>query len=230
MIHLVLFGNSSWPHKLVLCFSASKSKKIARPSVSSDILFMSISVLVIFLAAKKEVHGLALWQNKTIFPQAPFFAAKKNDGGLGALARSWLRSLAKQNNRSSVSILPQKKWRGFRGPCSFFGQFWHPIPFHAFRSCQLPCHQKKGFVASLSGKTKQSFLSLHSLRQKKRRGFRGPCSFFGRFWHPIPFHAFRSCHLLCHQKKGFVAWLSGKAKQNRSSVSILCRKKKMTGV
>ena len=73
---------------------------------------MSISVLVIFLAAKKEAHGLALWQNKTIFPQAPFFAAKKNDGGLGALARSWLHSLAKQNNRSSVSILPQKKMTG----------------------------------------------------------------------------------------------------------------------
>ena len=101
-----------------------------------------------------------------------------------------------------VIFLSAKKRRGFRGPCSFLGQFWHPIPFHTFRSCHLPCQQKKGFVASHSGKTKRSFLSLHSLPPKKR-GFRRPCSFFGQFWHPIPFHTFRSCHLPCHQKKGF---------------------------
>ena len=48
----------------------------------------------------------------------------------------------------SPFFLPKK--RCFRGPCSFFGHFWHPIQFHTFRSCHLPCHQIKGFVASHS--------------------------------------------------------------------------------
>ena len=40
-------------------------------------------------------------------------------------------------------------------------------------------------MASHSGKTKRSFFSLHSFCPKKA-GVRGPCAFFGQFWHPIP--------------------------------------------
>ena len=109
----------SWPRSLAKQNSRSSvsipcSKKkggglgaLARSSVGSDTPFHSThSVLVIYCATKKRgswPDSLAK-QNK-IVPQSPFFAAKENDGGLGALARSSVSSAIPFHSTHSVLVI-----------------------------------------------------------------------------------------------------------------------------
>ena len=90
---------------------------LARSSVSSDSPFHSThSVLVIYGATKKGVRGLALWQNKTkSFLSLHSLPRKKNDGGLGALARSSVSSYIPCHSTHSVLVIYRATKKGVRG-------------------------------------------------------------------------------------------------------------------